>query len=126
MNLYGLKQTFIIESDIYRIGDITIEFSKMFLESEKNKIFFIFCVNNSYGHSFEDSVDYVKEVMENLFDGIDEKKIVESCGVNEELLIQYNLINKELKQEEDHMNNIFSDIFPQIKLIQYISYLFAK
>ena len=94
------------------------------METEKNKIHFIFCLNNSYGHNFEDSFDFVKEVMGNLFDYVDEKKIIDSCEVNEELLAKYSLINKELKQEEDHFNNIISEKFPQIKLIQYIQYIF--
>ena len=97
----------------------------MYLEAEKNKIKFYFCINNSYGHSFQDTFDFVKELIENLFENVDEQKIKESCGVNEELLIKYNLINKENKQEEDHMNNIISEKFPQIKLIQYIEYLFV-
>ena len=128
INLYVLKQTYIVESEIFRIGDITIEFSRMYMEAEKNKnkITYIFCINNSYGHSFEDSFDYVKEVMINLFEEIDEKKIIDSCCVNEELLLQYDLINKEPKKEEEHLNNIISDKFPQIKLLQYICYLFEK
>ncbi len=54
------------------------------------------------------------------------KKIIDSCCVNEELLLQYDLINKEPKKEEEHLNNIISDKFPQIKLLQYICYLFEK
>jgi hypothetical protein len=125
-NLFELKQTYIIESDIYRIGDITIEFCRMYMEAEKSKIKYIFCINNSYGHSFDDSSDYVKEIMTNLFDNVDEKQIIDSCCVNEELLIQYDLINKESKKEEEHLNNIISDKCPQIKLLQYICYLFEQ
>ena len=35
MQLFDLKQTYTIESDIYKIGDLTIEFSKMYLDKEK-------------------------------------------------------------------------------------------
>ena len=122
--LFDLRQTHIVESEIYRIGDFTIEFSKMHMETDKNKNKFLFCLNNAYGHSFEDSFDFVKEVMGNLFENIDELKIIDSCCVNEELLIKYCLINKDLKKEEEHLNNIISEKFPQIKLIQYIEYLF--
>ena len=124
IQLFDLKQTHIVESEIYRIGDFTIEFSKMYMETDKNKIKFIFCLNNSYGHSFEDTFDFVKEVMGNLFENVDETKIVDSCRVNDDLLKKYFLINKEPKQEEDHLNNIISEKFPQIKLIQYIEFLF--
>ena len=122
--LFDLKQTYIVESDIYKMGDFTIEFSKIYLESKKLKNKFVFCINNSYGHSFEETFDFVNEVVENLFNESDKNKIIDSCRVNEELLIKYGLINKELKQEEEHMNNIISEKFPQIKLIQYITYVF--
>ena len=124
IQILDLRQIYIVESDIYKLGDFTIEFSKMYLETEKNKIEFYFCINNSYGHSFEDSYDFVKEIIENLFENVNEQEIKKSCGVNEELLIKYNLINLEQKQEEDHMNNIMSEKFPQIKLIQYIENIF--
>ena len=107
------------------MGDFTIEFSKMYMESEKNKIKYLFCINNSYGHNYEETYDFVKEIIENLFEKIDEKKIDEACEVNEELLKKYGLINKELNQEGEHLNNIISEKFPQIKLIQYIQYLFG-
>ena len=106
------------------MGDFTIEFSKIYLESKKLKNKFVFCINNSYGHSFEETFDFVNEVVENLFNESDTNKIIDSCRVNEELLKKYGLINKELKQEEEHMNNIISEKFPQIKLIQYITYVF--
>lgn len=122
---FNLRQTYIVESDVYKIGDFTIEFSKMYMEAEKNKVKFLFCINNTYGHNYEETYDFVKEVIENLFEKVDENKIKESCGVNEELLIKYGLINKEKKQEEEHLNNIISENFPQIKLIQYIHYLFV-
>ena len=123
-SLFDLKHTYVIESDIYKIGDITIEFSKMYNNSEKNKINYIFCVNNTYAHNFEDSFDFVKEVTENLFEGIDEQSIINACGVNEELLLKYKLIDPKTKKGEDHLNNIISDKFPQIKLIQYLNYIY--
>ena len=124
INLFELRQTYIVESDIYKMGDFTIEFCKMYKESDNNKINFFFCINNSYGHSFEDTFDFVKEVIENLFENVEEKNIIESCGVNEELLIKYGLIDEEKKEKEDPLNNIISEKYPQIKLIQYISYIF--
>ena len=30
--LFNLKQTYVVESDIYKMGDFTIEFSKIYLE----------------------------------------------------------------------------------------------
>ena len=125
IQLFDLRQTYIVESDVYKMGDFTIEFSKMYMEGEKNKIKFLFCINNAYGHNFEETFDFVKEIIENLFEKVDENKIIESCGVNEELLIKYGLISKEQKKEEEHWNNIISEKFPQIKLIQYIHYLFG-
>ena len=126
IQLFFLKQKHIVESDIYKLGDLTIEFSKMYMETEKNKIQFFLCVNNPYGHTFTNTVDFTMSVMQDLFDNIDEKTIIDSCVVNEQLLTRYNLLNKDLKKEEDNLNNIISEKFPQIKLIQYIEYLFGK
>ena len=42
MQLFDLKLTYIIESDIYKLGDLTIEFSKIYLSSEINKPKFFF------------------------------------------------------------------------------------
>jgi hypothetical protein len=124
IQLFFLKQKYIVESEIYKIGDLTIEFSKMYMETEKNKIKFFLCVNNPYGHNFTNTVDFIMNVMQDLFDNIDEKTIINSCEVNEQLLKKYSLINNYLK-EEDNLNNIISEKFPQIKLIQYIEYLFG-
>ena len=107
------------------MGDLTIEFCKIFKETEKNKIKFFFCINNPYGHNYANTIDFTKSVIQDLFDNIDEKTIIDSCGVNEELLKKYSLNNKDSK-EEDNLNNIISEKFPQIKLIQYIEYLFDK
>ena len=123
IQLFFLKQKYIVESDIYKIGDLTIEFCKMYMESEKNKIKFFLCVNNPYGHNFTNTFDFVMNVMQDLFDNIDEKTIIDSCEVNNELLMKYSLINKDVKEE--NLNNIISEKFPQIKLIQYIQYLFG-
>jgi hypothetical protein len=124
IQLFFLKQKYIVESEIYKIGDLTVEFSKMYMETEKNKIKFFLCVNNPYGHNFTNTVDFIMNVMQDLFDNIDEKTIINSCEVNEQLLKKYSLINNYLK-EEDNLNNIISEKFPQIKLIQYIEYLFG-
>ena len=124
IQLFFLKQKYIVESEIYKIGDLTVEFSKMYMETEKNKIKFFLCVNNPYGHKFVDTFDFIMNVMQDLFDNIDEKTIINSCEVNEQLLKKYSLINNYLK-EEDNLNNIISEKFPQIKLIQYIEYLFG-
>ena len=122
MQLFDLKQTYTIESDIYKIGDLTIEFSKMYLDKEKYK--FIFCINNMYGHSFVHTYDFIKDVMTNLFDEIEGKKIDEICNVNINLLFKYNLIkDKERPNEEEYIDNICSEKFPKIKLIQYLLYL---
>ena len=133
MQMFDLKQTYIIESDIYKIGDLTIEFSKMYLDKEKNKYKFIFCINNFYGHTFQATYDFTIDVMTNLFDEVDENKLAKACGVNIELLEKYNLVNKipsnernkEQKEEilEEYFDNVNSDKFPQIKLIQYLHYI---
>ena len=125
MQLFDLKQTFIIESEIYKMGDLSIEFSKMYLDKEKNKYKFIFCINNVYGHTFQNTFDFILDVMTNLFDEVDEKKLTEACGVNMELLEKYNLVRKEKDNEiiEEYVDNINSERFPQIKLIQYLLYL---
>ena len=114
----------IIESDIYKLGDLTIEFSKMYLDKEKNKFKFIFCVNNMYGHTFLNTHTFTEDVMSNFFDEVDEKKIVEACDVNKELLEKYNLYTNTGKgQEEEYYDNLTSERFPKIKLIQYLLYL---
>ena len=137
MQLVDFKQTYIIESDIYKIGDLTIEFSKMYLKKETNKYKFIFCINNLYGHTFQATYDFTIDVMTNLFDDVDENKLAAACGVNSELLEKYNLTQKkiiiernkeqkEIKKEEiveDNFDNINSEKSPQIKLIQYLHYL---
>ena len=137
MQLFDLKQTYVIESDIYKMGDLYIEFSKMYLDKEKNKYKFIFCINNMYGHTFQNTFDFILDVMTNLFDEVDETKLIKACGVNFELLEKYNLAKKQMVVEkdkdkkenktveiiEDFLDNINSDRFPQIKLIQYLLYL---
>ena len=124
MQLFDLKQTYIIESDIYKLGDLTIEFSKMYLDKEKNKFKFIFCVNNMYGHTFLNTHTFTEDVMSNFFDEVDEKKIVEACDVNKELLEKYNLYTNTGKGlEEEYYDNLTSERFPKIKLIQYLLYL---
>ena len=130
MQIFDLKQTHIIESEIYKIGDLTIEFSKMSLEKEKNKYTFIFCINNMYGHTFETTYNYSIDVVSNLFDEVDEKKIKESCILNHNILRKYNIFEKKLEEEkikiikeEDYIDNTVSDRFPKIKLIQYLLYL---
>ena len=125
MQLFDLKQTYIIESDVYKMGDLSFEFGKMYLDKEINKYKFIFCINNVYGHTFQNTFDFILDVMTNLFDEVEEKKLTEACGVNPELLEKYNLVKKEKDNEisEEYIDNINSDRFPQIKLIQYLLYL---
>ena len=148
MQLFDLKLTYIIESDIYKLGDLTIEFSKIYLSSEINKPKFFFCINNSYGHIYTYTNDFAKDVISNLFDEVDEKKIEEACNLNLEFLEKYNLIqisdNKRKKIEEcdkknellekknviknilikeEFIDNISSERFPKIKLIQYLLYI---
>jgi hypothetical protein len=124
LQLFDLKQTFIVESDVYKIGDCTIEFSKLYMEADKYKNF-LFCLNNPYGHTYETTFNFSKEVLLNLFEEVTEQQIIDSCGnVIQELLHKYCLINKEKKDCEDELNNTMSENFPQIKLIQYIHYLF--
>ena len=65
MQLFDLKLTYIIESDIYKLGDLTIEFSKIYLSSEINKPKFFFCINNSYGHIYTYTNDFAKDVINN-------------------------------------------------------------
>ena len=130
IQLFDLKQTYIIESEIYKMGDLTIEFSKMYLEKEKNKYKFIFCVNNVYGNTFDNTFNYIIDVMTNLFEEVDEKKLIDSCFLNEAILEKYNIIKtkkvkegekeKIIKEEEDYTDNIVSEKFPKIKLIQYL------
>ena len=94
----------------------------MYLDIEKNRYKFLFCINNLYGHSFEHTFEYIKDVMGNLFNEKKKKKIIESCGINEEILKKYGLIKNSIN-EELITDNITSDRFPQIKLIQYLIYL---
>ena len=126
MQLFDLKQTYIIESDVYKMGDLSFEFGKMYLDKEINKYKFIFCINNVYGHTFQNTFDFILDVMTNLFDEVEEKKLTEACGVNPELLEKYNLVKKEKDNEisEEYIDNINSDRFPQIKL--NIKYFFTS
>jgi len=148
MQLFDLKLTYIIESDIYKLGDLTIEFSKIYLSSEINKPKFFFCINNSYGHIYTYTNDFAKDVISNLFDEVDEKKIEEACNLNLEFLEKYNLIQisdnerkkieecdkknellekknviKNILLKEEFIDNISSERFPKIKLIQYLLYI---
>lgn len=148
MQLYDLKQTYIIESDIYIMGDLTIEFSKIYLSQEKSRFKFFFCINNSYGHIYSYTNDFIKDVVSNLFNEVDEKKIEEACNLNLEFLEKYDLIKitdderkkleecenrkdpiekknviKNILNKEDFIDNISSEKFPKIKLIQYLNYI---
>ena len=128
MQLFDLKQTYIIESDVYKMGDLSFEFGKMYLDKEINKYKFIFCINNVYGHTFQNTFDFILDVMTNLFDEVEEKKLTEACGVNPELLEKYNLVKKEKDNEisEEYIDNINSDRFPQIKLTKYQIFFYFK
>ena len=148
MQLFDLKQTYIIESEIYKLGDLTIEFSKFYLSSEKNKLKFFFCINNTYGHNYTYTNDFAKDVVSNLFDEVEEKKIEEACDLNFEFLEKYDLIHitdiekkkmeecelkkdllekkniiKNILSKEEFIDNISSERFPKIKLIQYLLYI---
>ena len=53
MQLFDLKQTYIIESDVYKMGDLSFEFGKMYLDKEINKynnyhLFFKLYINETH------------------------------------------------------------------------------
>jgi hypothetical protein len=149
MQLFDERQTYIIESDIYKMGDLTIEFSKRYLSQEKSRFKFFFCINNSYGHIYSYTNDFIKDVMSNLFNEVEEKKIEEACNLNMEFLEKYDLIKisdderkkleeyenkkdfaekkniiiKNILNKEVFIDNISSERFPKIKLIQYLLYI---
>ena len=121
--LFENKKSFIVESDIYKIGDCTFEFSKFYMESEPNRKFFIFCINNPYGSKFNECFCYIKGIMSYLFSEVKEEDFIKACEVNEEFLKKNSLINDNLDEEND-LNNIMSKKFPEIKLLQYINFIF--
>ena len=121
--LYENKKSFIVESDIYKIGDCSFEFSKFYMETEQNRKYFIFCINNPYGNKFNECFCYIQGVMSYLFNNVKEEDLMKSCEVNEEFLKKNSLINEDLN-EENELNNIMSKKFPAIKLIQYINFIF--
>lgn len=131
--MFDKRQTYVVDSDIYRIGDISIEFCKMYKESDSNKIFFFFCINNPYQSDYEGGLLFIQDVMSFLFTNIEEKNIMQSSVVNEELLKRYSLKTskseepvgtEKSKSEEIFVGNIISEKFPQIKLLQYIECIF--
>lgn len=94
------------------------------MESESVKVGFYFCFNNPYGSRYEDTFNYSKDVMMNLFPDINENNFTLSCVLNEDILKTYSIIINNTSEELSR-NNINSEKFPEIKLLQYINLIFS-
>jgi hypothetical protein len=105
--MLNFRQTYTIEVQIYRVGDLTIKLGTIYKETLSKSIFLE--INNPYSNKFEDTKDFSIETLQSIFNI---QNIQNYCVFD-------NTLEKLLKENKLKMNN-------HSEYLQYAHFILQK
>ena len=108
IQMFNFRQIYTFDINRALFGDIEIKYGSMYKEVLE-KIHFLE-ISSPYTHTFENSKNFIFDIVSNFFPFCEEKEIEESCMLSNNILAEY-----EFGKKTKHL-----------ELLQYVNYIFKK